>query len=228
MAATDFWTWRDSFLGYRVYSATAATNNGHNWVITDTSSAGTPTYATVDAATDNSIGAVAIDMDTQAEVQNVCLSWNDVLTLDIDKITEIAFRIKMNQAAVDATTSVAFGLCSDRNDAIDSLAVHSSFRVIGADSTTNVVVETDDATTDNDDVATGQTLINAYKICRISFAAGTDDVRFFVDGQAVATGTTFDMSGATTNLQPYLQLQKTSDANANGVTLSDVLITGRY
>lgn len=227
MAASDFYSFRDQFQGHRIYSATAASNVGHNWLVVDTSAAGTPTYAPVDAATDDSNGAIAIDMDTQAEAQNVCLAQANLLQFDIDKITEFYCRVKMNQAALDATTMVAFGLCGDRNDTIDSLAAHASFRVIGADDTTAVVVETDDGTTDNDDVATGTTLINAYKEFRINFATGTNDVRFLVDGQPVATGTTFDMSAITTNLQPYFQIQKTSDANADGITIAEVGIVGR-
>ena len=102
------------------------------------------------------------------------------------------------------------------------------FRVIGADSATNVVVESDDGTNDNNDVATGQTLVNTYRDFKISFATGTNDVRFFVGGQPVATSTTFDMSNYTGALQPFLQIQKTADTNTDGVTLSQVLIRGRY
>lgn len=219
--------WSDDFIGHRVYSATAGSNIGHNWKVTDTSSAGTPTYTPVDNATDSPNGAVAVAFDSQADAQNVCLNHGNVLCFDIDNLIEVNFRVKLNQAELDATTMFAIGLQGDRNDAIDSIAQHASFRVIGSDSTTAVVVESDDGTTDKDDVATGATLANAYKDLKISFAAGKSDVRFFIDGEPVATSTTFDMSGYSGCLQPYAQIQKTSDANTDGFTLCGVEVIHR-
>lgn len=223
----DFWEFVDDFFGSGSLQATAA--GGDRWDITDTSSAGTPTYAYVDGA---ATGEVQLAFDSQAEVQNVCLSFGDTLGIDIDLIQGFECRVKMNQAALDATTQVAFGLAGDRNDAIDSIAQAALFRVIGADSTTAVVVETDDGTNNNDDVATGQTLINAYKTFKIDFSNGTSDVRFFMDNgngvmTRVASGTTFDMSNYTGSLQPYFQIQKTSDANTDGMTIDYVKAWGK-
>lgn len=214
--------WRDLFVGHRVYSATAGSNVGHNWKITDTSSGGTPTY--VPASNDR---AVALTFDNTNEIQNVCLNFGDVLSFDIDDLVEARFRVKMAQSAVNAATMMAFGLQSARNDAIDSIAAHASFRVIGADSTTNVVVESDDGTVDKDDVASGLTLINAYKDFVISFANGKKDVRFFIDGQPVALDTTFDMSNYSGSLQPYCQLQKTASTNTDGVVFGPCEVTFR-
>ena len=141
------------------------------------------------------------------------------------------FRIKMNQAALDATSQVAFGLTGDRNDTIDSIAQAAIFRVVGADSTTAVVVESDDGTNNNDDVATGQTLINAYKTFKIDFSQGTSDVRFMMDDanglRRVATGTTFDMSNYTGSLQPFVQIQKTADTNTDGLTIDYIKVWGK-
>ena len=223
MAKRDFWSWVDNFAGHRVYSGTPGSNVGHNWLIADTSSSGTPTYVPVDGSLN---GAIAIDFDNTSEIQNVCLYHADELWIDIDEVREVIWRVKMNQAALDSTSQLAFGVTSDRNAAIDSIADAALFRVIGADDTTAVVVETDDGTTNNDDVATGQTLINVEKEFVISFAAGKSDVRFFINGQPVATGTTFDMSAYSGALQPFLQLQKTADTNTDGVTVSYVEVRG--
>lgn len=205
--------WRDLFCGHRAYSATPASNAGHNWLLADTSTAGAPTVAPVAAAR-----GVALDLAADSEIENLCLYWGDKLGIDIDDLIRIVWRVKMNQAALTTGSQVAFGLSSARNDAIDSIAAHASFRVIGADSTTLVVVESDDAVIDKDDIATGKTLINAYKDFEINFAAGKRDVRFLIDGQPVAESTTFDMSTYTAGLQPYLQLQKAANTNADGVT----------
>jgi len=216
----DFIEFVEDFLGPQTLTASPAGSD--LWDIADTSSAGTPTYVV-----GGTNGEATITLASTSEVENVCLYQSDVLNYDIDKLIDIEFRIKMGQAALDAASQVAFGLCSARNDAIDSLAAHASFRVIGADSTTALVVETDDAVTDNDDVATGATLINAYKRCVISFAAGTSDVRFYVDGARVAASTTFDMSGYTSGLQPYVQIQKTADTNTDAVVVDYIKIRCR-
>ncbi len=214
--------WWDWFLGHRVYSATAGSNIGHNWKITDTSSAGTPTYAPVAGAR-----GLKIDFDAQNEAQNVCANWGDLLGIDIDDLIEARFKVKMNQAALVSGSSLAFGLQSARNDAIDSIAAHASFRVIAADNTTAVVVESDDGTTDKDDIATGQTLSNVSKDFVISLANGKSDVRFLIDGQPVAQSTTFDMSAYSAGLQPFIQLQKTATTATDGVTLESVELTFR-
>lgn len=223
----DHWEFCDDFFGAGTLLATPV--GGDKWDITDTSAAGTPTYVYVDGS---ATGEVALDFDSQAEAQNVCLSFGDMLQFDIDGIKGAEFRVKMNQAALDATSQFAIGLTGDRNDAIDSIAQAALFRVVGADSTTAVVVETDDGTNDNNDVATGETLINAYKILKIDFSQGTSDVRFYIDNDTtgdlkrVASGTTFDMSNYTGSLQVFAQIQKTSDANTDGFTLDYVKVWG--
>jgi len=52
-------------------------------------------------------------------------------------------------------------------------------------------------------------------------------VKFYVDGVRVAASTTFDMSGYTAGLQPYVQIQKTADANTDSVTIDYVKIEGK-
>lgn len=217
-------TWRDDFIGHRVYSPTAGSNVGHNWLIVDTSAAGTPTYAPV--TTDRGL---KVDFDSQNEVQNVCAAHADKLMFRLADILEFRFRAKMNQAAVNAATAWIAGLTSARNDNPDSTTINAQFKIDGSASTTNVVVETDDNVNDNDDKATGTTLINAEKEFVISFANGLKDVRFFIDGQPVALGTTFDMSNvsATQNVQPNFQLQKTASANTDGYTLRSLEIVFR-
>lgn len=222
----NFWEDVEDFFGGGTFGTTAS--EGDRWLIDDTSAVGAPTYARVDGSAS---GEAAIDMAATSEVENVCLHYGDVLCYDIDKIQGAEFRVKMNQAAADATSQLAFGLSGDRNDAIDSIAQAALFRVVGADSTTAVVVESDDGTNDNNDVATGQSLINAYKTFKIDFSQGKSDVRFFMaDGNGtlrrVASGTTFDMSNYAGSLQPIVQIQKTADTNTDGVTVDYIKVWG--
>jgi hypothetical protein len=215
-------TWNDEFIGHRVYSATAGSNVGHNWRATST---GGPTYTPLDNATDSANGGVVVAESSTNEAQNACLNFADILPFDIDNLIEVNFRVKMNQALLNAASMFAIGLQGDRNDAIDSIAQHASFRLIGASAA--LFVESDDGTIDRDDIVTGATLEDSYKDLRISFANGTRDVRFFVDGQPVAESTTFDMSNYTGCLQPYAQLQKTAVTATDGFTLCSVEVTYR-
>ena len=212
----DLYTFFEDFNGTVATFPTSA-DPATPWLVDDTSSSGTPTYT-------KGTSVATLKFASTNEIENVCLHFGDALDFDIDLIQRAEFYIKMAQAEADATTSVAFGLAAARNDAIDSIADHASFRVIGADSTTALVVETDDGTNDNDDKATGTTLINAYKRCVIDFTQGTSDVRFYVDGVRVASATTFDMSNYTAGLQPYIQLQKTADTNVDSVVCDYIRI----
>ena len=214
----DFITWHDDFLGNVVIGTTG--DAGSPWVITDTSAAGTPTYGPV---TPSNGGEFAMTLAATAEAENLSLTFNDLLCFDIDKIDQIEFRLKTS-ATLDSTTDLAFGLCGNRNDSLDTLAQNAHFRLDGSNA---VVVETDDGTTDNNDVATGQTLGDEHKRFVISFAGGTDDVKFYIDGNRVAGNTTFDMSSYTGSLQPYVQLQKTSDDNTDSVTIDYVRVVCR-
>lgn len=212
----DFIEYVEDFIGPQTLTTSPAGSD--QWDIADTSSAGTPTY-TVGGIN----GEATLAFDSQSEIQNVCLFKSDVLNFDIDTIQSIELRVK-TVAALDTATSLAFGLCSARNDAIDSLAAHASFRLIGSN---NLVVETDDSVNDNDDVVTGATLGTTYKRFVIDFAGGKSDVKFYVDGARVAASTTFDMSNYSAGFQPYVQIQKTADTNTDSVVIDYIKIVSK-
>lgn len=85
------------------------------------------------------------------------------------------------------------------------------------------MVETDDGTNDNDDAATGVTLVTATNYWfKIDFS-DTANIRFFYKADTAATWTeltstaaaaagitTFDMSNYTAGLQPYFMCDKAS------------------
>lgn len=212
--------------------AAAGAGAGGPFVKADTSSAGAPTVAGLTG------GGIRLLLASDAEAENLCVYQGDILPFDIDDI--ISFEvIARTSAALDAATSIAFGLCSARNDAIDSLAEHASFRCIGSNA---VVVETDDGTNDKDDVATGLTLGAAWKRFRIDFATGVSameapslslgrksNLQFYGgndhgSSRRVASGTRFDMSNYAGGLQFYAQIQKTSDANVDSLDILEVCI----
>lgn len=212
----DFVEFFEDFLG--PMTLTASPTNSDRWDIADTSSAGTPTY-TVGGIN----GEATLAFDNTSEVQNVCLFQSDVLNWDIDLLQRIEMRVK-TVASLDSATSIAWGLASARNDAIDSIAAHASFRVIGSNA---VVVETDDGATDLDDKATGVSLVATYQKFVIDFTGGTEDVKFYINGVRVAASTTFDMSAYTAGLQPYVQIQKTADTNTDSVITDYIKIVSK-
>jgi hypothetical protein len=212
----DFVEYCEDFLGSQ--SLTASPAGSDIWDIADTSVDGTPTY-TVGGIN----GEATLAFDNEAEAQNVCLFMSDRLNFDIDRLLRVEMAVK-TVASLDSATSLAFGMASARNDAIDSITAHASFRLIGNNS---VVVETDDGTTDLDDKATGTTLVATYKRFVIDFSGGASNVKFYIDGVQVAASTTFDMSAYTAGLQPYVQIQKTSDNNTDSVTVDYIKIVSR-
>ena len=221
MARRDFCQFFDDFEGARVFTAGAVDSKGI-WHFTDTSAAGSPTVALVDGAAE--AGECKITLAATNEVENLCLSQNDILWLPIDRILSVAARVKQSVTTLDASVSWAIGLAGDRNDAIDSIAQNCLFRGIGSNA---IVVETDDGTTDNDDVATGRSMSTSYHDLEISFAKGKSDIRFFIDGQPVATGTTFSMAAYSGALQLYAQLQKTASTAVDAITIDWIEVVCR-
>jgi len=224
----DRWT----FKGYNAIPLTAS-NVGGPWCKKDTSSAGSPTMKGINT------GGLRLQMTTDAEIQILTLYFGDVLAYDIDDLIRFEAIVKAGQT-FDATSQVAFGMAAAQNDTIDSLAAAALFRCIANNT---VVVETYDGTNDNDDKSTGLTLSSTnYGRYAIDFATGVytkeppslstgrpSHVQFFGPNslgshRRVASGTRFDMSNYTSGLQPFVQLQKSSDANADDFEVLEISV----
>jgi len=207
----------------RAQSFTTTPGEG-GWTIADTSSAGTPTYLCI---TEDG-GAAKLTLAATSEAENVCLYFNDVLPLDLASLHRIEFVAKV--AGIDSVTTLVFGLGDARNDTPDTVATNCWFRMEGSVSTTNIVVETDDGTTNNDDKATGSTLAAVYKKFLIDFTNGISDIRFFIDGERVAAATTFTLAGITSgqNVQPMIQLQKASGTGVPSITIAQITTQQKY
>lgn len=223
--ACDIWNFR----GHLAFPATAS-GAGTPWVKADTSAVGTPSIAGANG------GGVELKFSVDAEVQNLCLYFGDKLAYDIDDLIRAWFIVK-TVATLDAATMLAFGMAGARNDVLDSVAQHAWFRL---EANNNVVVETDDGTTDLDDKATGLTLNDAFRRFEINFServstqepptvstGGKSHVGFYASNaqgslRRVASGTRFNMSAYSDGLQPLLQIQKTADANVDSLTVLQV------
>ena len=215
----DFVEYTDDFFGPQTVLASPVGSDQWDLVVTGT----TPT-ATVGGIN----GELTLANSSATEVQNCCVYQSDVLNYDIDLLQRVEMRVKMTAAVggvLDSATSFAFGVAGARNDEIDSIAQHALFRAIGSNA---IVVESDDGTTDKDDVATGASFTSAvYKKFVIDFTGGKSNVKFYIDGVRVASSTTFDMSAYTAGVQPYFQIQKTSDANTDSFSVDYIKIVSK-
>ena len=138
----------------------------------------------------------------------------------------VIFEARLAIAVAPATTAeITFGLINDSYGA-DSMgclvnnecAIYSFFgfyTTVGAGLIP--VIRTNDGVNASGIVSTAITAValNAYHVYRIDFT-NVADVKFYVDGVGVATGTTFNMSnGAAVMCQPWLMVYKKDDAGTN-------------
>lgn len=202
---------------------TLTTTPGMNgWTIKDTSASGTPTYLTGTTADE---GSMVLTLDNTSEVQVVTMYTNDCLIYDVRHLKQIWWIA--NVSGIDAVTTLTFGVGSAQNNTSDSVATNAWFKMDGSVSLTNLVLETDDNTVDNDDKASGATLSSTSKKMLIDFSYGLRDVRFCVDGAQVGIGNggtdgRFDMTALASglNVQPWVQLQKASGTGTPAVTIT--------
>lgn len=212
--------------------ALAGSGVGNPFVKADTSAAGSPTVGGLTG------GGIRMAFSETNEVQNLCVFMGDVLPFNIAEIVNFEIVVK-TVASLDATSSIAFGLCSARNDAISSLAAHASFRCVGNN---NVIAETKDSVTSLSNIPTGLTLKDRWKRFRMDFASRNttieppslsrgrrSNIEFYGANdngalRRVASGTRFDMSAYSGGLQIYAQLQKTQSTNVNSFDILEANI----
>ncbi|WP_417850166.1 hypothetical protein [Thalassoglobus sp.] len=197
------------------------TTPGHNgWTVADTSSSGTPTYLTT-------ADGLKLTLAATSEPEIVTAYQNDILSFKLADIQRVDMTLLV--AGIDAATTLVFGVGSAQNDTADSVANHAWFRIQGSVSTSAVVAETDDGTNDNNDVATGAGLADVLKRLVIDLN-DLRNVKFYIDGERVAEGTTFDMSNVASGagVQPFIQLQKASGTGTPSVTIRKFKIDSTY
>ena len=211
----DMVIYEDDFIGGSTFGTAA---QGHAWVRT------VATNGTVVGLTNTAGGAIRFATGAIDETSRVDIAHGDILGFAAADLDKFEARVK-TVATLGANVSFGFGMQSARNNDLDATTTHAQFRVIGNN---NVVVETDDDVRNNDDVATGTTLVATFKKFVIDFSAGLSNVKFYIDGARVAAGTTFDMSAASDKfLQPFFLLQKAGSTQSNTVDLDYIRVTSR-
>lgn len=199
------------------------TADGHQgtWCVQSTGT--TPTLA---RKADFDCGALELKTSNTSEVADLTLYWGDEQNIDSDLGPILIARVQV-QTQPAAADSICWGFGSARNALQDSVARNAWFKLAGAN--LDLKVESDDATTDDDDndttvdLTAGTFIETMVSMNRIHGASATD-VRFFYRttlGGAwtrVLANTTFVL-GADQAIQPYFQVEKTS-----GTTTPDLLI----
>ena len=179
--------------------------------------------ATEALVANSSNGEFALTFTGASEAQDAVLYHGDNKTFDVGN--GLIFETRVNFAAAPGTGVCAvFGMAGSHNLDKDSVTEAAWFRL---DASLALKVESDDTTNNNDDVATGTTLVlNTYNIFRIDFTS-LSDVKFFVDGARVASTTTFDMSNLTAaeqQMQPYFSLDRASGTGLGTMEIDYVKI----
>lgn len=212
----DFEVFYDDFNGAVAALPTSA-DPATAWLIDDTSSSGAPTYT-------KGTSVATLTLASTSEIENVCLHFNDALDFDIDLIQTVEMRVRLT-ATLTSGTTVLWGVGSARADDSDTVAANAWFKMVGANSTTLVYLESDDGTRDVDDISSGTTLGTTFKRFVIDFTGGKSNVKFYIDGARVGASQTFDMSGYSAGLQPIVQLQKAANTNVDAVVVDYIKVT---
>lgn len=179
--------------------------------------------ATEAIVADSSNGQFLLHLAADNEAEDAVLYHGDNKTFDVGN--GLIFEARVNMAVAPGTgVKAVFGMAGDHNLDKDSVTEHAWFSFAASMA---ALVETDDTTNDNDDIATGHTAVaGTYDIYRIDFTDLTD-VKFFINGNRVATGTTFDMSNLSASeqqMQPYFSLDKASGTGLGDINIDYVKI----
>lgn len=197
------------------------------WLATqDTSAAGTPT---LDYVANSDLGTYTLTHDATNEQQNLTLYGGDSKPLPIANSPWLICCAKLNTAGatMSADQRLVMGLASNRNAALDSVVTHAWFRLEGAN--WNILTETDDGTTDDDDndsaldwsdAAYAWFRIRVNPALAVTFEVDLDDG----NGWQTA-GATLSLAAATGNVQPFIELQRDAGAEAEALTI-DYLAVG--
>lgn len=213
------------FDGAMIPPAIASVTHGP-WAGKITKTAGSPTISNVSG------GGIALALDNANEVQNLCLSFGDILSYPISKLVSIEFWAFLT-ASLASQVSAFVGVGSARNDDPGAITTYAGFRAKGSNA---IVCESDDNTTSIVDIATGQSLAATPVRLKIGFQeevtpvsrglskGGLSAIQFFMTDaggrlRRVATNQIFNMGAASGNVQPIIQIQKTSSTAVGTLTL---------
>lgn len=174
----------------------------------------------------SSAGWLSMALDADVNAEESTLYWADSRTVDVGQDAYAEFEVKVDTLPT-LTAELVIGMAGDRNASPDAVANHAWFKLDGSGA---LLIESDDGTTDNDDVSAGVTIVagTTHKF-RVDFTV-LSSVNFYVDGLAVSPSGGLDMSALTSGteqMQPYVQLIKGADAGVGAVSIGYVQVGAR-
>lgn len=177
--------------------------------------------ATQEPVADAHGGQFSLALSAVSEAQDAVLYQGNRKNFDID--AGLVFECRAKLATPGSGVTVVFGLAGSHHIDKDSIAQNAWFRLQGA---LNLLVETDDGSTNLDDRDTGVALLaDTWYTFRIDLT-DPSDVRFFLDRQRLLPDTMFDMSAFDGRLQPYFSLDKATGTGTAELVLDWVRVTG--
>jgi hypothetical protein len=198
----------DDFLNTQLNTAASGVVG---WTARDTSAIGT----TVEAIRANQpCGVVTLELDSQAEKQEAGIYWGDALNFNLDKGPIFEARVAVRLTGT-LQTEMYFGLANAyvEGPIVEADAGPTVHAFFCFDAGLTPAIYTDDTSNDVDGTATGVTAVEgAFNIYRID-CTNIADVKFYIDGVGVGTGTTHDMStGTNVVVQPFFMVHKETGA----------------
>jgi len=209
----------DDFLGYKLNKYVSGEQTGAAWGSTEVQTGGTVVVAALED-TPNGMASIAIDNTDEAQI--AALHFGDNLGLSMAQGLVMEFRAAFHVLPTTGTETVqaVMGLASAHNATLNNIATNAWFRVESA-ANTALLWETDNGDTDDDDNATGVTLVaDTFNVFRID-CTDISAVKFFVDGNLVGTSDmSTTLSAAEAKVQPYFNVSKAkSSANTGTGTI---------
>jgi len=194
----------DDFLGAwtAVPDVGVLLESGCPWAKVIVKTGGAPTVALV-ANVENGVAQCALD--ATGEAQSAFLYMGDDRRFIITQGTVFEARVRVLVLPTSLAEAV-WGLAGDTG-VPDAITYSAWFT---ADGSGEIFCETDDNTAGEQSVTSGVTVLATdWKVYRIDFRDVTD-IKFFINGSRVASGTTFayTATGANATLQPFLGCYK--------------------
>lgn len=179
------------------------------------------TAPAIESAEPNGVFSMIMDADVNAE--DALIYMNNSLMFDVNSALFFEARVSI-EVLPTLTAELVIGMAGTHNLDKDTINVSSWFKLDGGAA---LVVESDDTTNDNNDIATGETVVAAaWHIYQIDFS-NLANVRYYYDGVRMAPATTFDMTNLTAAeavMQPYIGLDKTADAGLGTIFIDYIKI----
>lgn len=162
---------------------------------------------------------VSVVFDTATEAQKLDALTQRGVAIGANGIFSALICINLNMD--DAAGDLNIGLANDTH-ATDADSITEAMFVHVDGASLNILLESDDGTTE---VAATDTTVDA--VVGTPFLVQFDttdnsDVQAYIDGVAVLTGSTFDLSAATGPLKLLVHMEKTSNNSPGNVTVMDM------